>query len=409
MNYTVRLRLLTLCFLGFLLSIIPTEANAQGQDCDVELILPSGLEFEPGDDFCIDIRINNFEDIILALFVVNFNSTVLRLDSWDPTISGLPGFIASNVTYRPQVDPDIIRVLWTDPNLAPSTLADGSDLLQLCFTVIGTPGTEAQIFINDTGLNAPPEFLTPAADPTQPPVPLTVCNPDPNSGRISIVPSPSTDPQIFATGQCGTTSGLDEGIVELRVFFGTPNYTIVSNVGNIVGTNDQDVFVFEDVPLGIHTFTAVDNVGLSSTEIMVEITQDPAFTIDVTTLRSPSCPTDFDGRIAVDIDGGRPFANGQYFFDWGVEQIGLGQNDLRNLSNGNYTVVVTDSLGCRQSESFELARSGIEIMATNTVDALCDGRMNGSLELTAQGGGPFQDGYNWSITRIEDDSTNLLP
>ena len=323
MNYSVRLRLLTLCFFGFIFSFIPNQANAQGQNCDVELLLPSGLEFEPGDNFCIDIRVNNFEDIILALWVINFNSTVLRLDSWDPTVSGLPGFIASNVRYRPQVDPDIIRVLWTDPNLAPSSLANGGDLLQLCFTVIGTPGTEAQIFINDTGLNAPPEFLTPSADPTQPPIPLTVCNPDPNSGRIAIVPPPSTDPQIFATGQCGTSSGLDEGIVELKVFFGTPNYTVVSDVGSIVGTNDQDVFVFEDVPLGTHTFTAVDNVGLSSTEIMVEITQDPAFTIDVTTLRSPSCPTDFDGRIAVEIDGGRPFSNGQYFFDWGVQQIGL--------------------------------------------------------------------------------------
>ena len=405
MNYSVRLRLLTLCFFGFIFSFIPNQGNAQGQNCDVELLLPSGLEFEPGDNFCIDIRVNNFEDIILALWVINFNSTVLRLDSWDPTVSGLPGFIASNVRYRPQVDPDIIRVLWTDPNLAPSSLANGGDLLQLCFTVIGTPGTEAQIFINDTGLNAPPEFLTPAADPTQPPIPLTVCNPDPNSGRIAIVPPPSTDPQIFATGQCGTSSGLDEGIVELKVFFGTPNYTVVSDVGSIVGTNDQDVFVFEDVPLGTHTFTAVDNVGLSSTEIMVEITQDPAFTIDVTTLRSPSCPTDFDGRIAVEIDGGRPFSNGQYFFDWGVQQIGLGQNDLANLPNGNYTVVVTDSLGCRQSESFELARSAVEVTATNTVDALCEGRMNGSLELTAQGGGPFQDGYNWSIARIEDDST----
>jgi len=405
MNYTVRLRLLTLCFFGFIFSFIPNQANAQVPDCDVELLLPTGLEFQPGDSFCITIDVNNFDDIILALFSINFNSTLLRLDSWDPTVSGLPGFIASNVRYRPMVDPDIIRVLWTDPNLNPSSLPDGGALLELCFTVIGTPGTEAQIFINDTGLNAPQEFLTPDPDPTQPPIPLTVCNPDPNSGRVAIVPPPSTEPQIFATGQCGTTSGLDEGIVELRVFFGTPNYTVVSDVGSLVGTNDQDVFVFEDVPLGSHTFTAVDNVGLSSTEITVEITQDPAFTIDLTALRSPSCPTDFDGRIAVEVNGGRPFGNGEFFFDWGPEQIGLGQNDLNNLSNGIYTVVVTDSLGCRQSETYELARSGIEVTTTNAVDALCDGIGGGALSVVGTGGGPFADGYNWNIELIEADSS----
>ena len=348
---------------------------------------------------------NNFEDIILSLFVVNFNSTVLRLDTWDPTVSGLPGFIADNVRYRPEVDPDIIRILWTDPNLEPRTITNGAAFLELCFTVIGTPGSEAQIFVNDTGLNAPPEFLTPAMDPGLPPIALSVCNPDPNSGRISIVPPPSAEPQIFATGQCGTDSGLDEGIVELRVFFGTPSYTVVSDIGTLVGTNDQDVFVFEEVSLGTHTFTVVDNVGLSSTEISVEITQDPAFTIDLVTLREPSCPTEFDGRIEVDITGGRPFANGEYFFDWGSEQIGLGQNDLRDLANGDYTVVVTDSLGCRQSETFQLERIGIEVMTTNTVDALCAGNADGSLSVVGTGGGPFADGYNWNIQLIEDDGT----
>jgi hypothetical protein len=405
MNDIVQLRLLTLCICGLFFFSIPTYVDAQNQDCDVELLLPTGLEAQPGDSFCITIDVNNFEDVILALFVVNFNSTVLQLDSWDPTVSGLPGFTANSIQYRPQIDPDIIRVLWTDPNLAPNSIPDGDALLELCFTVIGTPGSEAQIFFNDTGLNAPSEFLTPAQDQADPPEVLTSCNPDPNSGRISIVPPPSTEPQIFSTGQCGTATGIDDGIVELKVFFGTPNYTIVSNVDNLVGTNDQDVFVFDNVPLGTHTFMAVDEVGLSSTEITVEITQDPAFTIDLTTLRMPSCPTSVDGRIEVVIDGGRPFGNGEYFFDWGSQQIGLGQNELRNLANGQYTLVVTDSLGCRQNETYELNREGIEVMPTNTVDALCSGISDGALSVVGAGGGPFSDGYNWNIELIEADGT----
>ena len=404
MNYIVRLRLLTLCFFGFLLSFISNEVNAQGQDCDVELLLPPDFETLAGDSFCVDIRVNNFEDIILGVFVINFNSTVLRLDSWDPTVSGLPGFVASDITYRPQVDPDIIRVFWQNPNLDPTSLPDGADLLQLCFTAIGTPGTEAELFINDTGLNAPSEFIM-SVDINLPSTSLTVCNPDPSTGRISIVPPPSTEPQIFSTAQCGTTSGLDEGIVELKVFFGSPDYTVVSSVGNIVGTNNQDVFVFENVPLGSHTFTAVDNVGLSSTEITVEITDDPAFAIDLIALNVPSCPNELDGRIAVEISGGRPFGTGQFFFDWGAEQIGLGESQLNNLPNGTYNVVVTDSLGCRQSESFELARSEIQIMTTNSVDALCDGISDGALSVVGTGGGPFSDGYNWNISFIEADSS----
>lgn len=401
MNYTVHFRLLTLCIWGLFFFFIPTNVDAQDGDCDIELLLPTGLEAQPGESFCITIEANNFEDLVLALFVINFNSTVLRLDTWDPTVSGLPNFTADGVTYRPQVDPDLIRVLWTDPNLNPNTLPDGAPFLELCFTVIGTPGSVAQVFFNNSGLgpDVSSEFLT--ADG----ISLSVCNPDSTSGIIPIVPAPSAEPQIFSTAQCGTESGVNEGIIELRVFFGTPGYTIVSDIGTLVGTNNQDIFVFEDVPMGVHTFMAVDDVGLTSTEITVDVTSDPAFTIDLITLQPPSCPTALNGRIEIDITGGRPFRTGELFYDWGPDLIGLGQDQFNSLPNGDYTVTVTDSLGCRQSETFLLERSGIEVMSTNTTDAFCAGMADGALSVVGTGGGPFADGYNWNIQLIEDDGT----
>lgn len=342
MNYTKGLRIvgLKLLFLVYITTLSNNTLHAQ--DCSeqtVQLTLPESWTLEPGDQFCFNVEVNNFDNIVLFFFVINFNSTVLQLDSWDPTVSGLTGFTAGDVTPPTMRDPDVIRVLWSHPNLDASTLPDNAPLLELCFTVIGEPGNDGLILFNDTGLGSPAEFLNDVN------VSFPPCNPEPNNGRVEIVPPPTTEPQIFVTGQCGSNSGAAEGIVELKVFYGTPSYTIVSTVGNMVGTGDQDVFVFNDLPLGTHTFSVADDNGLNSENLTIEITQDPAFTIDATTLKSPSCPTDFDGRIEVDITGGKPFANGEYFYDWGTAQIGLGQNELKDLSNGIYTVTVQDSLG----------------------------------------------------------------
>ncbi len=391
----------TIVFFVFLLALLSSRPT-MAQDCSeqtVQLTLPESWTLQQGDQFCFNVEVSNFNDIILFFFVINFNSTVLQLDSWDPTVSGLTGFTAGDVTAPTDRDPDVIRILWSHPNLDASSLPNNSALLELCFTVIGEPGNDGQVLFNDTGLGSPAEFLNEASLSFRP------CNPNPDNGRVIVVPEESDEPQVFTTGLCGSSNTTDEGIVELKVFFGTPPYTIVSTQGNMVGTDDQDVFVYTGLPLGQHTFSVVDDTGLNSQNLTIEITDDPAFTIEASTLKAPNCPTDFNGRIELEISGGKPFSNGAYFYDWGTAQIGLGQNELKDLSNGIYEVTVIDSLGCKQSTQFELLRTVIDVQALNITDALCDGRNNGAINVGATGGGPFSDGYTWNIERVEEDGS----
>ncbi len=392
------------CLIVILLHASYPGTQLIAQNCEtqsVQLTLPDNITIQPGEQFCFDVEVANFNNMVLFFFVINFNSTVLQFDSADPLVSGLTGFTAGDVTPPTMRDPDVIRILWSHPNLEASTLPDNSPIINLCFTAIGDPGIDGRILFNDTGLGSPAEFLDDLNNS------YTPCNPNPGSGVINVVPEESNNPQIFVTGQCGSASGADEGIVELKVFYGTPPYTIASSQGNMVGSVEQDVFVFNNLPLGAQSFTAVDADGLSSNDLSINITDDPAFNISVLTQRAPNCPTDFNGRIELEIEGGKPFENGEYFFDWGEAQIGLGQNELKDLTNGTYSVTILDSLGCKQSASYTLERSPIEVVPTNISPALCEGRNNGIIQVSATGGGPYENGYIWNIERLEEDGSTI--
>ena len=394
----LHLLFLAFFFFGF------SQIQGLSQDCPpntVQLILPDTITAMPGDQICVDVKVNNFDNIVLFFFVINFNSTVLRFDSANPTISGLQGFNSGDITPPRTTDPDIIRILWSHPNLSASNLPDGAILLNLCFTVIGTPGLDGQILFNNAGLGSPAEFLD-SNNNSFPP-----CNPNPGSGYIEVVPVPSVEPQVFSTAQCGSESGTD-GKLELKVFYGQPPYTLTDNQGNTVtGVGNQSVFAFSNLPLGPRIYTVRDAAGRSSTPLTVSITDDPAFTIEPIRIKSPSCPTDDDGIIELDVTGGKPFARGEYFFDWGNNQIGIGQNELEKITNGTYTVVVSDSLGCRQDATFTLERSEIQVTEVRITPSLCEGRNNGIIEVIGSGGGPFRNGYTWTIEK--EDGGQITP
>ncbi len=376
------------------------SAQACGPET-VQLTLPDTITAEPGEQICFDVNVSGFDNMVLFFFVINFNSTVLQFDSADPLVSGLTGFTSGDITPPRAQDPDVIRVLWSHPNLSASSLPAGSPLLNLCFTVIGTPGNDGQVLFNDTGLGSPSEFLNDVNASFLP------CNPNPGSGYIQVVPEPSEDPQLFVTAQCGSNSGADEGIAELKAFYGTPPYAIDHNGAITNGVDDQDIFLFTGLALGDHTFSVTDAMGRSSAPLTMTITNEPAFVISPTTLRNPNCPTQLNGRIALSVTGGKPFAGNEYFFDWGSDQIGLGQNELKNIGNGVYTVTVIDSLGCKQQEDYILQRDPITEASLAITDALCEDRANGAIDIAVQGGGPYTDGYEWTVERIQDDGSTV--
>ncbi len=128
---------------------------------------------DPGQQFCVPVKVTNFNQVGGFQFTVNYDPSVLRLQSTSesPTTirsidlpdmqappaqtsfgipkSALPSNVNSNV-------PDgKITVLWTDNTFTGVTRADGTTIFEICFTVLQNPGVgSTQISFSNSPLNS---------------------------------------------------------------------------------------------------------------------------------------------------------------------------------------------------------------------------------------------------------------
>ena len=69
--------------------------------------------------------------------------------------------------------------------------------------------------------------------------------------------------------------------------------------------------------------------------------------------------------------------------------------DISGISSGNYSVNVTDANGCPFTDSFVITQLAPVVLASSSVDPLCFGDSNGSIDLSVNGGAaPYT--YTWS-------------
>ena len=123
-----------------------------------------------------------------------------------------------------------------------------------------------------------------------------------------------------------------------------------------------------------------------------------------------------DGWIDLTVTGGV----GPYTYDWNIDGTGDFDDleDISNLPEGNYSVVVEDANGCQMPLTVFLdAPDTIQIIDAvlsqynGGVNISCNGGTDGSIDLTATGGvGPYL--YDWDNDGILDnddpeDLTNI--
>src|SRR5690606_13263145 len=82
-------------------------------------------------------------------------------------------------------------------------------------------------------------------------------------------------------------------------------------------------------------------------------------------------------------------------YQWSTGQNGP-SNILNGLCDGTYSVTVTDSDGCTNSETFTVTEPAAPLTATLTsTDALCFGSSSGTINVNPAGGtSPYS--YTWS-------------
>lgn len=184
------------------------------------------------------------------------------------------------------------------------------------------------------------------------------------------------------TGAAISLSGSETGV----------NYNLTLNgntAGQLPGTGSS--LTFNATQPGTYTVVAVDAVAGCSTTMTGTVTvstyPQPDLNASVTDI---SCFGQTDGSITVSVTSGSP----PYVYDWSHDS-GNHTSTASGLTNGDYTITVTDNNGCTDTYTATLVQPGALTVTCSPGSVSCYGDADGTATATPSGGtAPFL--YNWS-------------
>lgn len=189
--------------------------------------------------------------------------------------------------------------------------------------------------------------------------------------------------------------GLTDGRITVFTTGGTGTYTYTWNP-NVSSTNNA-----LNLAAGTYDITVADVNNCSLTESI--IITEPAAPLALTQSQVDlTCFGDSSGSATVNVAGGTT----PYTYNW-TPNAG-NTSTVSTLTEGTYSVVVTDDHLCTVTASFTLTQPQ-QLTATNTVsNILCYGDATGQVAVTTNGGlAPY--GYAWSQgVSTTDTARNLL-
>ncbi|HMQ49130.1 MAG TPA: cohesin domain-containing protein [Saprospiraceae bacterium] len=99
-----------------------------------------------GEQICVPITAQNFEDIVGMAFTMEYNPSHLQFVSVSSLNASLPNFtVLVNFGTPPPLAAGFVTVNWYNESLNPITLIDGAPLFELCFEALGADGTCSDI------------------------------------------------------------------------------------------------------------------------------------------------------------------------------------------------------------------------------------------------------------------------
>ncbi|PLW93215.1 MAG: hypothetical protein C0592_06765 [Marinilabiliales bacterium] len=134
------------------------------------------------------------------------------------------------------------------------------------------------------------------------------------------------------------------GAISSTVAGGTPNYAYLWSTTDITAD-------ISNIPAGTYYLTVTDDHNCFKMDSAV-VSQPDSIEIDYTTT-PVSCTDQSDGTIIIYPNGG----NGNYLYTWDNGETTAG---LEGLIGGDYTVTVTDMMGCTGTETITVNVIGID-------------------------------------------------
>ena len=186
--------------------------------------------------------------------------------------------------------------------------------------------------------------------------------------------------------------GDSSGQATVNINGGTPPYSIAWNTG--AGTQ-----TIQHLAAGMYSVTvhdALNNLASIGTTI-----QQPTVLNAVAFGQSQICDQAPDGKATAVPSGGTP----PYAYHW---SNGMSNAEISNLSEGTYTVTVSDNKGCTDKDSVQISNwhEGLWIMI-NTNPALCQYPTGNAHASPMTGTPPYQ--YLWNTGATTDNLQNLSP
>lgn len=192
-----------------------------------------------------------------------------------------------------------------------------------------------------------------------------------------------TEPPLLVVSLVSQTNvlcyGFSTGAITVNVTGGTPGSGYLFSWTGPGGftSNNQNLTA---IAAGTYDLTVTDANGCIKT-LSVIITQSSDITIAYTTTPI-TCYGANNASMSVTLSGGNP----PYTFVWDNLSTSLSQT---NLSAGNYTITVTDNVGCIRTQTIVIAQAPVFMVNPIVTNVSCNGAYNGSINLNLTGGIPL--------------------
>ena len=187
-----------------------------------------------------------------------------------------------------------------------------------------------------------------------------------------------SETEIGVTDSIGhPTCGMCDGAIKVFPTGGAGKYNYVWNTGNPADTNQ----LLTGLCSGIYQVAVTDTLGCSK---LYEVVLNDSSSLKGLTISvvQPSCGDSLNGSATViPIGGISPFT-----YDW--QPIGSTDSTVSGLGPGSYTVIVTDSAGCKFSRVISIqAPAPVDFNATIN-NTSCNSGCDGEIVVNPSGGVP---------------------
>ena len=339
--------------------------QSYGQTTGCENVTIESAQGQPGEEVCVNIRVNDFTDVVSMQFGMQWDTTLLefsQVKNFNLFGLGFSDFSFGNIING------FLGLSWFDISLQGQDVPSGDSLFQVCFDLKGPMGTIVDITFAQTSIVTEFSKIDSQAN-TYVYVPVLY------SGQIAIdtipifvnTPTLVSICQIPPDCQAGTLGSID--IIPAN---GQMPYTFNWSGPNSFTSVNEDI---DDLGPGTYYLTITD-ANNKKYETQFELLVTSPMTVSGTATPT-ACSPNTNGTISLNITNGNP----PYTIDWDDNSYD-GMQNLTGLDTGQYTVIVVDSFGCMAEKTFNIYESNPIISynynctSDTTFDLGCDVVLN---------------------------------